>query len=406
MRRPPFLLSTLALALAASMAPARGLVAQATAAKPTDRATTPAIAPGGAPTGAPAALASASTPATAAADPRLIEQIRQDPTALPLPPSDSIRSGGLVVPAGSTVGRVAVYGGTLEVLGTVTGDAIAIDGQIIVRPGGHVVGNAFVAKGQVTVDSGGRVDGEVRTIGGDLGAFPALGRGDAAAARPRTPWGAAQLVLGSFIVLVVLGIGVLVMAGEYLDGVLDTLERSVGRALLVGVGAQLAIVPALLVLVVALAITVIGVLLIPFAVVAFAIAVAGLATLGFLAAAMLTGHALSGRKAATARATALKALLVGLAVFFGLWLVAAAFTGLPVAGALLRGLAFAVSWVVATAGFGATILSRAGARRMTAPVAVRPLPADDFAWQTPTPVTGVAAARRPTPAPPPRNPAA
>ena len=399
MRGSTLLLPTAALALAAILAPARGLVAQGTA------ASRPAGRPAATTTAAAAPAQAAEAPPTAS-DRALVDNVRQDPTALPLPPADSNRAGGLVVPAGSTVGRVAVSGGTLEILGTVTGDAIAIDGQVVVRPGGHVLGNAFVAKGQVTVDSGGRIDGEVRSISGDVGAFPSLGRNEAAAARPRTTWGAVQLVLGSFIVLVVLGIGVLVMAGEYLDGVLDTLERSVGRALLVGLGAQLAIVPALVVLIVALFITLIGVLLVPFAVVAYAIAVAGLLTLGFLAAAMLTGHALSGHKAATARATALKALLVGMAVYFGLWLVAAAFTWSPVFGAILRGLAFAVSWVVATAGFGATILSRAGTRRMTAPVAVRSLPADDFTWQTPTPVTGVAAARRPTPAPPPRNPAA
>jgi hypothetical protein len=393
MRGPTLLLSTLTLALAALVAPARGVSAQGSSAQAAPQPA-PVVGPG------PAAQA------TATALSPLVDKVRQDPTALPLPPSDSIRVGGLVVPAGATVGRIAISGGTLEVFGTVTGDAIAIDGQVVVRPGGHVLGNAFVAKGQVTVDSGGRVDGEVRTIGGDVGAFPGLARGDVEAARPRTTAGAVQLVLASLAVLIVLGIGVLVMAGEYLDGVLVTLERSVGRALLVGLGAQLAIVPVLVVLIVALAITIIGLLLIPFAVVAYCIAVAGLLTLGFLAAALLTGHAMSGRKAATARATSLKALLVGVAIYLGLWLVAAAFTWSPIAGALLRGLAFAITWVVATAGFGASILSRAGTRRATARVAPRTLPADDFAWQTPTPVTGVAAARRPTPAPPPRNPAA
>lgn len=383
MRRHVALLLPAALALAAVLAPGRGLGAQSS-------------------TGAPAP-ASPAAPATGA----LLDSVRRDPQALALPPADSIRSGGLVVPAGATVGRVAVYGGTLEVRGTVTGDAIAIDGQVVVRAGGHVAGNAFVAKGQVTVDSGGRVDGEVRTLGGDIGALPELAGASTRVARPTTTLGALQLVLAWFAVLVVLGIGVLVMAGEYLDGVLDTLERSVARSLLVGVGAQLAIAPALVVLVVALAITIVGILLIPFAVVAYCIAVAGLVTLGFLAAARLTGHAVSGRRAATERGTALRALLIGVTAYLSLWVLAAAFTWQPVVGAVLRALAFAVTWVVATAGFGATILSRAGARRATAPIAVRPsLPSDDFAWQTPTPVTGVAAARRPTPAPPPRNPAA
>jgi len=71
-----------------------------------------------------------------------------------------------------------------------------------------------------------------------------------------------------------------------------------------------------------------------------------------------------------------------------------------VAGAILRGLALAMTWVAATLGLGATLLSRAGtqrpAMRAGGPAARRPTP-DELAWQTPTPVTGVTAARRPAP---------
>jgi len=59
--------------------------------------------------------------------------------------------------------------------------------------------------------------------------------------------------------------------------------------------------------------------------------------------------------------------------------------------------ALAVSWVAVTLGLGATLLSRAGTKRLDARQragARRPAP-EDLAWQTPTPVTGVAAARRP-----------
>ena len=334
----------------------------------------------------------------------LVDRVRDDPTALPLPPADSVRAGGLVVPAGTTVGRVAVSGGTLEVLGTVSGDAIALGGMVVVRPGGRVLGNVFAARSQVQVDSGGRVDGEIRSIGGDVGAFPGLPT--AAAKGPRTTLGALQLALAWFGVLLVLGLGVLVMASEYLDGVLDTLERGVARSLLVGLAGQLALAPALVVLVIGLSVTIIGILLVPFAVVAFCIAVAGLASLGFLAVAQLTGHALARRTPGTsARGAALRALVIGVTLYLSLWILAALFTWQPIAGVALRAAAFAVTWVVATAGFGAALLSRGGTRRASAPVAKRALPPDDFAWQTPTPVTGIAAARRPTP-PPSRTPAA
>jgi hypothetical protein len=83
----------------------------------------------------------------------------------------------------------------------------------------------------------------------------------------------------------------------------------------------------------------------------------------------------------------------------GLWLLAAMFTWQPIAGAILRGIAMAVSWVAVTVGLGATLISRAGtkrldARRRAVSAARRPAPGD-LSWQTPTPVTGVAAARRP-----------
>jgi hypothetical protein len=95
-----------------------------------------------------------------------------------------------------------------------------------------------------------------------------------------------------------------------------------------------------------------------------------------------------------------------------------------VAAVLLRTVAIGVTWVAASAGFGAALISRAGTRQpkpIDAPLPVaRPEPkpggrapvpagvgaterAGVPAWQTPTPITGVVAARRPTPVPPPRE---
>ena len=54
-----------------------------------------------------------------------------------------------------------------------------------------------------------------------------------------------------------------------------------------------------------------------------------------------------------------------------------------------------MTYVAVTAGFGAALLSRGGTRRDAA-VAQAPAPAMNAAsWQTPTPVTGVVAGRRP-----------
>jgi hypothetical protein len=160
-----------------------------------------------------------------------------------------------------------------------------------------------------------------------------------------------------------------------------------------GLAGQLLALPALLVLVVALAITVIGALLIPFAIVAYVIVMAGLVTLGFLAIARLTGGALTPDRGTTSpRGVHLRGLVTGLAIYFGLWLLAACFAWNPVIGSVLRAVATAITWVAATVGLGATLSSRAGTVRPG--VSTFKTTTDEFAWQTPTPVTGVAAATR------------
>jgi hypothetical protein len=144
-----------------------------------------------------------------------------------------------------------------------------------------------------------------------------------------------------------------------------------------------------------LAITLVGILLIPFAIVAYVLALAGLVTLGFLAVAQSVGGGI-GRSSPTAQARgqALRALVFGVGLFMGSWVIAAAFQWWPFLSGLLRMAAFAVTFVAATAGLGAAVLSRGGTHRDAA--APEPEPASEApVWQTPTPVTGVAAARRP-----------
>jgi hypothetical protein len=200
------------------------------------------------------------------------------------------------------------------------------------------------------------------------------------------------MVLGWFTVLFVIGVGVLVFAEKNLDGVVNALEKQFTRSFWIGVLAQLAAIPALLLIVVGLAVTLIGILLIPFAAVAYAIGLAGLLTLGFLAVSRFTGRAFFRGKTAS-RAVSLRSLFLGLVIYVGLWMLAAAFAWSPVVGSVLRAMALAGSWVALTFGLGATILTRAGTRREGD--RVRPRQMDDLSWQTPTPVTGVVAARRP-----------
>jgi hypothetical protein len=328
---------------------------------------------------------------------RQIEQMRARPEGSRLPPADSFTVGPrAITPTTAVTGSVAIAEGSLDVSGRLDGSAYVIDGDIVVHSGGVISGDAVSIGGRVLLD-GGRIEGERLTL-----SAPATEAIRAQATPPLTTWQSIKLVLGWFAVLAIIGLGVLIFAEPNMDGVVEAMEESFSRAFWFGLLGEIMALPVLALLVVGLVLTLLGILLVPFAVVAYCIALAGLLALGFLAVARLTGSFWSRRDAGsttTPRSANLRALFIGLVLYMGLWMLAAIFTWQPVAGAILRGVALAVSWVAVTVGLGAAMLSRAGTRRLAArsrgtSPARRPAP-EDLAWQTPTPVTGVTAARRP-----------
>ena len=327
-----------------------------------------------------------------------LDALAGHPEGVRVPAAESVTVGDRRIAPGERVaGSVATVDGDLHIFGEVEGDALALDGDVVVHEGGLVGGDALAVTGHVRLE-GGRIRGELRSLSSLPP--PAVARAADPSPASRTTR-ALSVAFGWLVMLALLGMGVLILAGSYLDGVADTLSTRFAQSFWAGLAGQLALLPALIVLSIALAVTLIGILLIPFAVVAFVLAVCGLLALGFLAVALVTGRALQrdrGSGTAVQRVTQLRAMLLGLVLFLGLWIVAAAFTWAPFAGMALRTIAVAVSWVAATIGFGATLLSRGGARRPRPSAAASPA-LDAMAWQTPTPVTGVVAARRPTPAP-------
>ena len=330
---------------------------------------------------------------------RQIDQLRARPEGRQLPPADSFTTGPRAVPTAATVsGPIGVAQGSLDVYGRLDGNAYVIDGDIVVHNGGVITGDAMSIGGRVLVD-GGRVGGEQLTLSAPPSDAAPLTNHTSA---PLSTWQSTKLVVGWFAVLVIIGLGVLIFAESNMDGVVEAMEGNFAKAFWFGLLGEIMALPALVLLCIGLALTILGVLLVPFAVVAYAIAFAGLLALGFLAVARLTGRVWSRPASSSpnaARVANLRALFLGLIIYLGLWLLAALFTWQPLAGAILRGVALAVSWVAVTVGLGAALLSRAGTKRMdarerAAAAMRRPAP-EDLAWQTPTPVTGVAAARRP-----------
>jgi hypothetical protein len=328
---------------------------------------------------------------------RAIANLRSSSDSSWIPAAASFAFGDSTIAVNRrSAGRVAIAGGTLDVLGTVAGDAVTYGGDIVVHRGGAVHGNAYAILGKVVLD-GGVVDGDTRSLSGDLHAI-----NTPVAAVPRSAASATMhaiaLAGGWLAVLVVVGIGVLMFASTNLDAVSDALERGFGRSFLAGIATQLALAPALALLCVGLALTILGALLIPFAIVAYILAAAGLVTLGLLAIARIAGGSvLGGDEGATGahRTAALRAMVYGLLLLMIPWFVAGALSWSPRFELFARMVAVAITWVAATAGLGAAITSRGGVRRATAPSAQRAL--NTASWATPTPVAGVTAARRPTP---------
>lgn len=354
------------------------------------------------------AVTAAATASGAQALPDSVRAVLQDLRSRgdlgPIARMDSVVRGSTRVAAGDTVrGSLVVYGGSLEIGGVVDGSVAVVGGDLMVIAGGLVAGSASAVGGTVRV-VGGQVAGEIRSItpsapGAAVAAMDELDPAsvkvvDGPDAATRT-WRSVKLVTTVFGLFLVLGIGILVFSQPTLDTVVRALEDRFARAFWTGLLAQFAVLPLLLLLVTALALSVVGILLIPFAVVAYVIAAAGLIALGFLAAVQLTGGAFGGGAGAQARRASLRALVAGLSMYFGIWMVAAGVSWHPVAGTIARALALAVTWIAVTVGLGAIISAALAARRARAEAHLPRAHGDALAWQTPTPITGVVAAARP-----------
>ena len=311
-------------------------------------------------------------------------------------PGGQARLGHFSIGSGQTVdGHLLVIRGDADIFGTLRGNLATVDGDIVMHPGAVVTGSVLAVGGQVR-ETGGDIHGSVLSLDD---AFPAPRASASAVIRPwqRLLTGSAG-VLGVFVTLAVVGFGLVAFARPQLEVVGDTVAHSFGRALVVGLLGQVLLVPTFGMMVVGLALTLVGILLVPFAVAVY-ILLAVVAILGgLLGAAHAMGETWTRRRlAGGARALGMNSysyLLVGLAFLMVLWACDVVFGWVPVAGTIIASLALLVSWLVATAGFGAALLSRAGLRdaftgRIIPPEALT----DEYLWATPQ--FGVPAVQRP-----------
>ncbi len=328
----------------------------------------------------------------------ILDSVRGTPAGRSLPSLERLTWGDLSIPAGATVaGPVAAVRGDVNVHGTVNGDVFAVGGDVVVHEGGEVTGSALALQGRVIVD-GGRVGGEMKTAApfgvADAETEPRL-TGSAAVMHALT------ISAGWFVVVLLVGLGVIVFSGAQLEAVVQALENRFSTAFVVGVAAQVGAVPLLALLCLALALTIVGILLIPFAIVAYILGVAGLVTLGALAAASVAGHAVI-REGRNVRVRAVRSMATGTVLLMLPWLASALLVNSQWGGMVARLAAVAITWVAASAGLGAALMARGGVHHVHVHVGRAAVSSEG--WQTPTPIGGIVAARRPTPSPTPSSP--
>ncbi len=284
-----------------------------------------------------------------------------------------VHIGDLTIRRGQVFsGNLAVLSGDVSVYGTVDGNLAALNGDVILHSGGRVEGDVISLNGSVT-RAGGYVGGSVRSVS-SLGLRP--GAAPHAADRPtRTGLGQASgfeaigrniaTLVGFFIALASIGFGLNFFMPRQLEVVSETVSDSFGKSFLAGLFAQPLLLPLSAMLIAGLAITVIGIPLAFIVALALLLAVPGAAVLGYLAAAKSVGSSYLTRRMAEGHAvvvTPYRSTAYGLVGLLAVWIPAATLTWIPLVGQLFFLLALAATWVMATAGVGAAILSRAGLR--------------------------------------------
>ena len=304
-------------------------------------------------------------------------------------------------------GHLLVVQGDADVYGQLLGNLVTVDGDVIVHDGGVVVGDILALGGKVTHQEKAEIGGEVRELRSTkvLTTPTAV----AAAAEPsaiETIFRRSAGVVGVFLTLGALGFGLVMFGRQNLEVVSDTVSHSFGRAFVTGLLGQILLLPTFGMLVVGLILSVAGILLLPFAVAVYALLVVVGVVGGYLAVAHAMGETYVRRRMALGSImgspNSYRYLLIGLGALAAFWLAWAVFGWVPVAGNLIRGAAFLVTWLLGTAGFGAALLSRAGIRenfagRLLPPEALT----DEYLWATPQ--FGVQAAGRPGARTPPRG---
>lgn len=337
---------------------------------------------------------------------------RIDPSRLIVPEQIELDlRAALAEPLSAT--RLTVVGGIARIGNYSLGSAETHSGHVVVLKGnadihGTIDGNVVTLDGDVTLHPGARLRGDVLVIGGRLRGDRSVITGTYQVIEPYAPAAPPTSVLtlvsrraagllAVFATLSVLGLGLVTFGRPNLEIVSDTVTHSFGRSFLAGVLGQILVLPTFGMLVVGLILTIAGALLVPFAVVVYGLLAIVSVLGGFLAVAHAMGETITRRRMARGivmSPNSYRYLFTGLLAIALSWVAWVLFGWVPVAGAIAFLAAALGSWTVATAGFGAALLSRGGIREeFTGRLLPTAMMTDEYLWATPQ--MGVPAVKRP-----------
>ena len=257
---------------------------------------------------------------------------------------------------------IVVIGGSARIDGRVADDVVVIGGGLHLGPKAVVEGNAVSVAGEVTLDPGASVQGSI-----DEAVIPWPG----ITFDPDwnlNGWWTGLAFLGSVVRLsFIMAVAVLLtlMAPEWIGAISN---RSAGASILTGFAVEVLFVPALVILVVALTVSIIGIPLlaaIPFALAAFALLWVG----GFTGVAVRLGRALRGRARLTQ--PSVSDFLIGYTVIIAITvlgqMMALGLGWLSPVSWPMRSAGLLVEYVAWTIGLGAAVTSLFASRRMVPP---------------------------------------
>lgn len=183
-------------------------------------------------------------------------------------------TGDIYVNEGTTVkGDVITVWGNIYINGSVTGDAVAVFGDVIVN--GQVLGDVTTVRGKITVGQNGKILGNIVEAFGDSARRNGGFNYNFNLPLGMTLWrGAGSIIFSLVITLIVLllsSLAYLIIPGRITD-MADTMDSNLGKRIGIGFLAMIGSPVVMIILTILLAITVIGIIVIPFLWIAYMIA--------------------------------------------------------------------------------------------------------------------------------------